>query len=192
MSQPDTAGPGTAQPETAHQGTAGGETAGPGATAPEARAPETTASETGSAATVPETTASETRAPETGSAATAPETRTPETTASETRAPERGTEAASPEQTDDGRMSAKLIPDEQARQYQNRWNELKGQFVDDPQRALLGIDGLVGDVLSQLEDTFRRQRGELESGLHGDQVSTEELRQAFGRYREFFDRLLSF
>jgi hypothetical protein len=39
---------------------------------------------------------------------------------------------------------------------------------------------------------FRAQRAELEPGLDDDSASTEHLRIALGRYRSFFDRLLSF
>jgi len=91
----------------------------------------------------------------------------------------------------DSRASALIAPD-RARSYQERWNELKGQFVDDPRHAVRHADGLVGDVLDELEEVFRRQRGELERGLDDDRSSTEDLRLALGRYREFFDRLLSF
>jgi hypothetical protein len=47
-------------------------------------------------------------------------------------------------------------------------------------------------VLDELEELFRRQRDELEQGLDSEQTTTEDLRQALGRYRSFFDRLLSF
>lgn len=91
----------------------------------------------------------------------------------------------------DSRASALIAPD-RARSYQERWNELKGQFVDDPRHAVRRANGLVGEVLGELEEVFRRQRGELERGLDDDRSSTEDLRLALGRYREFFDRLLSF
>jgi hypothetical protein len=51
---------------------------------------------------------------------------------------------------------------------------------------------LVGEVLDELEELFRRQRADLEHGLDSDQTTTEDMRQALGRYRSFFDRLLSF
>lgn len=85
----------------------------------------------------------------------------------------------------------RLIEADRAQDYQHRWSELKGEFVDNPKRTLLDIDGLVGEVLNDLEETFRRQRGAIETDLRDDDASTEDLRVAFGRYREFFDRLLS-
>lgn len=83
-----------------------------------------------------------------------------------------------------------LVPAERAQSYRGRWNQLKGEFVDDPRHAVRQIDELVGEVLDEIDQTFRRQRSELGSGM-GDKASTEDLRVAFGRYREFFERLLS-
>jgi hypothetical protein len=85
-----------------------------------------------------------------------------------------------------------LIPPERAEGYNSRWNELKSEFVDEPLRAVRGANELVGEVLDELEELFRRQRADLEQGLDSEQTSTEDLRQALGRYRSFFDRLLSF
>ena len=87
---------------------------------------------------------------------------------------------------------ATLIAPERAESYNSRWNELKGQFVDEPGAAVRGANELVGEVLDELEELFRRQRADLENGLDSEQTSTEDLRQALGRYRSFFDRLLSF
>jgi hypothetical protein len=91
-----------------------------------------------------------------------------------------------------GRERATLIAPERAEAYNSRWNELKGEFVDEPRRAVRGANELVGQVLDELEELFRRQRSELEQGLDSEQTSTEDLRLALGRYRSFFDRLLSF
>jgi len=94
--------------------------------------------------------------------------------------------------SDSARQSEALIAPYQASGYKDRWNELKGDFVDDPRHTVRRIDGLVGEVLDELEQVFRRQRGELETGMADESASTEDLRVAFGRYREFFDRLLAF
>jgi hypothetical protein len=94
--------------------------------------------------------------------------------------------------SDSAPQSEALIAPDLASGYKDRWNELKGDFVDDPRHTVRRIDGLVGEVLDELEQVFRRQRGELESGMADESASTEDLRVAFGRYREFFDRLLAF
>ena len=107
---------------------------------------------------------------------------------------------ADPDQTrtDDRRSDAAteqratLIPPDRAESFNSRWTELKGQFVDEPRAAVRGANELVGQVLDELEELFRRQRDELEQGLDSEQTTTEDLRQALGRYRSFFDRLLSF
>jgi hypothetical protein len=83
------------------------------------------------------------------------------------------------------------IEPDRAESYNTRWNALKSEFVDDPRGAVQGANGLVGEVLDELEELFRRQRADLEHGLDSEQTSTEDLRQALGRYRSFFDRLLS-
>ena len=90
------------------------------------------------------------------------------------------------------RQRATLIEPERAESYNSRWNELKGEFVDDPRRSVRGANELVGEVLDELEELFRSQRADLEHGLDSEQTTTEDLRQALGRYRSFFDRLLSF
>jgi hypothetical protein len=96
-------------------------------------------------------------------------------------------------QADTGvRQRTTLIEPERAESYNSRWTELKGEFVDDPRRAVRGANELVGEVLDELEELFRRQRTDLEHGLDSEQTTTEDLRQALGRYRSFFDRLLSF
>ena len=112
---------------------------------------------------------------------------------------EQSTDTATEAQTDADRQAdtdagqrTTLIEPERAESYNSRWNELKSEFVDDPRRAVRGANELVGEVLDELEELFRSQRADLEHGLDSEQTSTEDLRQALGRYRSFFDRLLSF
>ena len=92
----------------------------------------------------------------------------------------------------DARQRTTLIAPERAESYNSRWNQLKSEFVDEPRRAVRGANELVGEVLDELEELFRRQRADLEHGLDSEETTTEDLRQALGRYRSFFDRLLSF
>lgn len=90
-----------------------------------------------------------------------------------------------------GDVPARLIDRDRAESYQARWKEIKGDFVDEPKRAVRGANELVGEVLDQLEELFRNQRTEIEKGLDNDDTTTEDLRLALGKYRSFFDRLLS-
>jgi hypothetical protein len=86
----------------------------------------------------------------------------------------------------------RLVPAERAEDYSSRWDALKGDFVDEPRRAVRQADELVGELLDELQRLFSDQRRNLEQGFDHDQASTEDLRLALRRYRSFFDRLLSF
>ena len=86
----------------------------------------------------------------------------------------------------------RLVPAERADDYGSRWDALKGDFVDEPRRAVRQADELVGELLDELQRLFADQRHNLERGFDHDQASTEDLRLALRRYRSFFDRLLSF
>ncbi|HEX5812333.1 MAG TPA: hypothetical protein VFY38_09545 [Pseudonocardia sp.] len=86
----------------------------------------------------------------------------------------------------------RLVPAERAEDYGSRWDALKGDFVDEPRRAVRQADELVGELLDELQRLFADQRHNLEQGFDHDQASTEDLRLALRRYRSFFDRLLSF
>lgn len=91
----------------------------------------------------------------------------------------------------DGADDATLIEPERARGYQERWQAVKGDFVDEPRRAVGDANALVGEVLDDIESLFRRQRERLERDLDDQDASTEDLRLALNRYRSFFDRLLT-
>ena len=96
----------------------------------------------------------------------------------------------SPE-ADAAEQRAPLVPSDRADQFASRWNEVKGMFVDEPRKAVQQADALVGELLDDLERSFREQRKDIERGLENDDTSTEDLRMALRRYRSFFDRLLS-
>ena len=87
--------------------------------------------------------------------------------------------------------SARASSRDRAREYTARWEALKGGFVDEPRQAVARADNLVGELLDELQEQFRRHRHSFEQRLTADQASTEDLRLALRRYRNFFDRLLS-
>lgn len=91
----------------------------------------------------------------------------------------------------DAEGHAALVTAERAESYSSRWNDVKGEFVDEPRRAVADADALVGELLDELQDLFKAQRSEIEHSLDADETSTEDLRLALRRYRSFFDRLLS-
>jgi hypothetical protein len=73
-----------------------------------------------------------------------------------------------------------------------RWESLQVSFVDEPRRAVEQADELVNQTVEGLSRLFANERDRLEKQWHtGENVSTEDLRQALRRYRSFFDRLLS-
>jgi hypothetical protein len=93
--------------------------------------------------------------------------------------------------TDDEEVSA-LFADDECQSLWKRWDEIQAGFVDEPRRAVQDADTLVAETMQQLANTFARERNTLEQQWgRGDNVSTEDLRIAFRRYRSFFKRLLS-
>ena len=76
--------------------------------------------------------------------------------------------------------------------FQARWTDVQNGFVDEPRRAVEEADTLVAELMQHLAKSFADERDRLESQWdRGDDVSTDELRVAFQRYRVFFARLLS-
>ncbi len=75
--------------------------------------------------------------------------------------------------------------------FRRRWESVQVGFVDDPRQAVGDADALVSSVIDDLADGFRRQRQRLESRWsEGEDASTDDLRESFQRYRDFFERLL--
>jgi hypothetical protein len=73
-----------------------------------------------------------------------------------------------------------------------RWDSVQAGFVDDPRDCVHEADALVSDVVGQLTTGFTRARSRLEDQWgRGEEASTEDLRVALKRYREFFERLLA-
>ena len=74
----------------------------------------------------------------------------------------------------------------------SRWDHVQSGFVDDPRESVQQADGLVSDVVDQLTAGFSEARSRLEAQwARGEEASTEDLRLALKRYREFFERLLA-
>lgn len=74
----------------------------------------------------------------------------------------------------------------------SRWDDIQAAFVDDPPGCVQKADGLVDEVIQQLTSQFADARSHLEAQwARGETASTEDLRVALTRYREFFQRLLA-
>ena len=60
-----------------------------------------------------------------------------------------------------------------------------------PKRAVHDGDALVAEVMQTLAASFARHKADLEGQWNTGDAATDDLRQAFQRYRAFFQRLLS-
>jgi hypothetical protein len=105
-------------------------------------------------------------------------------------------EAAAPASPGPGAVGATsagpLLATDDAEAFRARWTDVQNGFVDAPRRAVEQADGLVAEVMQNLAKTFADERSELERQWdRGDDVSTDNLRVAFQRYRSFFERLLA-
>jgi hypothetical protein len=85
-----------------------------------------------------------------------------------------------------------LFADGELSDLRSRWTEVQSAFVDDPRDCVQKADNLVADVVDKLTTGFSQARARLEEQWdRGEDVSTEDLRIALKRYREFFERLLA-
>jgi hypothetical protein len=85
-----------------------------------------------------------------------------------------------------------LLADSEGNEFRSRWEHIQAGFVDEPRRAVEQADELVAETMQRLARSFAEQKKTLETQwARSEQVSTEDLRMAFRRYRSFFDRLLS-
>jgi hypothetical protein len=86
-----------------------------------------------------------------------------------------------------------LFTESELREFRMRWDSVQASFVDEPRQAVAHADVLVKSIVQQITDVFTEERGQLEGQWsRGADISTEDLRQAFKRYRAFFGRLLAF
>ena len=108
--------------------------------------------------------------------------------------------AAGADATADGRTAATTSPSttgpllaaEDAEGFRAHWTDVQTGFVDAPRRAVEQADALVAELMQHLAGTFADERGRLERQWdRGDDVPTDHLRDAFQRYRSFFERLLA-
>ena len=86
-----------------------------------------------------------------------------------------------------------LFPEDELRNFRGRWDQVQAGFVDEPRQSVEQADSLVANVVKRIAEQFSAEREKLEGQwAKGEDISTEDLRQALRRYRSFFDRLLSF
>lgn len=84
-----------------------------------------------------------------------------------------------------------LFADDDLAELRARWTGVQAAFVDDPQACVQKADDLLSDLVEQLTTRFAEARTRLEEQWsRGQEASTEDLRLALMRYRQFFERLL--
>lgn len=85
-----------------------------------------------------------------------------------------------------------LLPADLVQELRGRWDEAQTGFVDEPRQAVQKADELVARAMKHIAEGFANERQNLERQWdRGDEVNTEDLRQALRKYRTFFQRLLS-
>jgi hypothetical protein len=85
-----------------------------------------------------------------------------------------------------------LFTEDEARDFRKGWEKIQTEFVDEPRGSVEKADQLVASTIKRLAEVFANERARLEQEwAKGDNVSTEDLRQALRKYRSFFDRLLA-
>jgi predicted lipid-binding transport protein (Tim44 family) len=129
-------------------------------------------------------------------AATRERTSTPATPPAAGSTPARTSQLANPAATDGARTNTDqptaMFPAGEVEGFRSRWMDVQTGFVDEPRSAVEQADSLVAEMMKRLAQVFADERGKLEEQWsRGDDISTEDLRQALRRYRSFMDRLLS-
>lgn len=115
-------------------------------------------------------------------AAPAPDAATPDAGAAE---------AAEPSAKHEPSADEMLFADDDLAELRTRWTGVQAAFVDDPQACVQKADDLLSDLVEQLTTRFAEARTRLEEQWsRGQEASTEDLRLALMRYRQFFERLL--
>jgi hypothetical protein len=85
-----------------------------------------------------------------------------------------------------------LFEEESAKKFRSRWLVIQSKFVDDPHDSVKQADDLVADIIKSVTMSFADRRIALEKQWNnGENISTEDMRQALKRYRSFFERLLT-
>lgn len=85
-----------------------------------------------------------------------------------------------------------LFEEDAARKFRSRWQAIQSTFVDDPRASVKQADDLVADIIKDVTMSFADRRITLEKQWNnGENISTEDMRQALKRYRSFFERLLT-
>ncbi|GAA2507069.1 hypothetical protein GCM10010406_49590 [Streptomyces thermolineatus] len=82
----------------------------------------------------------------------------------------------------------RLLPHDVLEQAESRLRQVKGGFVDSPQRAVEEADALLGEVSARLAEALAERRRALRDGWQGREgaADTEHLRLVLQQYRDLF------
>src|SRR6476661_6381787 len=120
-----------------------------------------------------------------------PQTQAAEPSTEQTGPPAQAAEPATraaeaPAAKDETSPGESLFAEDELSVLRLRWDEVQSSFVDDPRQCVQKADGLVQDVVDRLTTGFSEARSRLEEQwARGEEGSTEDLRLALKRYREF-------
>lgn len=99
---------------------------------------------------------------------------------------------STPSNVTGGDVTAPPANPDESEHFRTLWNEIQGKFVDEPRAAVQHADTLVSEVIEKVTQQFANEHSSLErQWKDGIDASTEDLRQAFQRYRSFFNRLVN-
>jgi hypothetical protein len=126
------------------------------------------------------------------SAETSPTESEPLTTADESSAGRTESSQMETEPSSEPSAERSLLADNDLSGLRSRWDDVQAAFVDNPKECVQKADTLVAEVVEQLTTGFSEARSRLEAQwARGETASTEDLRVALKRYRDFFQRLMS-
>ena len=88
--------------------------------------------------------------------------------------------------------NARLFDDAVIRDFSAGWDQVQTVFVDNPRHAVELADAMVSAIVKRIAEQVSQEHTKLEKQWsRGENVSAEELRQIFKRYRALSDRLLA-
>jgi hypothetical protein len=91
-----------------------------------------------------------------------------------------------------GATCFRLFGADELSDFRGHREQIQVAFVDDPRQCVQKPTALVSTLVDRLSQGFATTRAGLEEQWsRGEEASTDDLRQALNRYREFFQRLLS-
>ncbi|MDX1659826.1 MAG: hypothetical protein R3343_13475 [Nitriliruptorales bacterium] len=88
--------------------------------------------------------------------------------------------------------SDSLLVSDERNDLRDRWDRLQARFVDEPRGATEDADELLRHTFDRLTERWNEQHADLREALEDDDATTEALRTTLRRYRDAFERLLTF